>query len=233
MPTQNFVIGNKTRLFFTILPDALRDNPIEPVDVALTNTAAVATLATTIPVAALSGPVPIGTPLTFKKTGQPDSIVYTTASANQGALSIAVEPVATAIAITSVAQYTSMLLLVGGTTADESVTAADTATTVFGDALGFSTGVVTSQSWSISYSFNVLPADAGFGRMAYAATRAVDGVLGWIKKEDPAPAGYTKGDSIAGVVALTDYSKSNSADGIITGSLTFTGRGAPTIKRYS
>lgn len=233
MPTQNFVIGNKTKLSFTVMPDSLIDNPVAPANVTITNSAAVSASATTIPVSALSGPVPAGTPLKFVKAGNPDVKVYTTAAAAAGATSITVEPVSAGIAITSQATYTALLLLAGGTTSDESISANDTETTVYGDELGYSTGRVTSASWQVTYSFNVLPADDGYFRLAYTARNSVNGVLGWLKKEDQAPSGYTVGESIAGLVAVTDFSKSNPADGIITGSLTFKGRGAPIIAHYA
>jgi len=233
MPSQNFVIGNKTKLFFSVMPDSLIDNPVAPANVTITNSAAVSANATTIPVTALTGPVPAGTPLKFVKAGNPDVKIYTTASAVAGATSITVEPVSAGIAITSQAVYTALLLLVGGTTSDESISANETETTVYGDELGYSTGRVTSASWSISYSFNVLPADDGYFRLSYAARNAVNGVLGFIRKEDQAPAGYTVGESISGLVAVVDFTKTLPADGIISASCSFRGRGAPTISHYA
>jgi hypothetical protein len=99
--------------------------------------------------------------------------------------------------------------------------------------LGYSTGIVTKAAWNLSYSFNVLPSDPGYFRLAAAATQAVGGIRGWVRKVDPAPSGYTNGESIEGLCDVTDFTKSNPADGIITGKCTFKGRGAPVIKHYS
>jgi hypothetical protein len=230
---QNFLIGNKTKVYFTILPDALYDEPVEPQDVILTTSAIVTTASTSVAVSALSGPVPRGTPLTFKKSGSPDVVVFTTASAKTGDTSIEVEETTVEIASDAVANYKALLLLVGGTTADEAIQSNDTETMIFGDELNYSTGVVTGASWTISYQCNVLPVNHGYLRLAYAATYAVDGVLGWVKKEDQAPKGYTKGDSISGVVSVLNLNKTNSAESIVTASLELKGRGSPIISRYS
>lgn len=234
--TQNFVIGNRTKIYFGILPDSMLDAPAEPADVTITvdvvgTGGQVAIGATTIPTAPLSNPVPRGTPLPFI-VGNVTVWAYTTASAITGAIALSVEPLRAAIPDGSQALYTGMLLLAGGTTSSEQIQAKDTETTVYGDDLGYSTGVVTGASWSISYSFNVLPSDAGYFRLAYAATHAVTGVRCWIRKEDPAPNGYTKGETIAGVCDVTDFSKDNPADNILSGKCTFKGRGTPVLKHY-
>lgn len=233
MPSQNFVIGNKTKIRFTVMPDSLIDNPAAPADVTITTSGSASSNATTIPVNALSGPVPAGTPLKFTKSGQPDVIAYTTASAATGATSLIVEALSGAIATASSATYTALLLLVGGTTSDENIQSNDQEVTIYGDDLGFSTGRVTAATWQVTYGFNVLPSDPGYFRIAWAARNAVNGALGWLKKEDQAPSGFTNGESISGLVAVTDFSKTAPSDGIITGSVTFKGRGAPTIAHYS
>lgn len=237
MTTQNFVIGNKTKFYFTILPASMLDAPAVPSNVTVTVDvpgvgSEVAANATTIPCTALSNPIPQGTPLQFISGGV-KVWAYTTASAIAGAVSLAVEALSAAIPDGAQATYTAMLELVGGTTSDEQIQGNDTTTTVYGDELGFETGVVTKASANISYSFNVLPSDPGYFRLKYAAVHAVQGIRGWVRKEDPAPSGYENGESIEGLVDVTDWSTSNPADNIITGKCTFKFRGAPTIKHYS
>lgn len=234
MATQNFVSGNKTKIYFTILPDELYDNPTEPQDVTITTSAATAVNATTLAVTALSGPVPIGTPIQLLD-GSNKVVVYTTASAKTGATALTVEKVAVAIASGATGTYKALLLLAGGKSADEQIQSNDEEFTVFndGNVLNYSTGIVTRASWQLSYQFNVLAADLSYFRLAYAAQYAVNGVLGWLKKEDPVPKGYTTGESIAGVVAVTDFQKNNSAEGILSGQLTFKGRGKPDLKHYT
>jgi hypothetical protein len=161
------------------------------------------------------------------------TIAYTTASANTGATGLVVETLSATIASGSVALHRGLILLIGGTTSEEQIQSNDTETNIYGTGLNYATGKVTGASWSISYSFNVLPSDPGYFRMAYAATNAISGIRGWVKKVDPAPAGSTTGDTIEGTCDVTDFNKSNPADGIITGQCTFRGRGKPTLSHYA
>lgn len=301
---QNFVIGNKTRIFFGILSEetAALDEPTAPPDSLVTLGAAALAAATSITVEALTEPTPAGTVLEFYATADlvavsltepaavgatsftvsatsaaipknskiifKDSLVtavttavtasgatsvaikklagslpdnasgyyfkkgaakraYTTASADTGDTAIAVLPLEEALADNSIALHKGLLLLQGGTGSEENISSDDTESTVYGDELAYSTGAVTGASWDISYDYNVLPSDAGYNRLRYAAKYALDGIKGWVRKEDPAPAGYGTGELIEGLCQVTDYGKSNPADGIITGSCSFTGRGTP------
>ena len=230
----NFVIGNKTKLYFTVMPGSLLalDTPTKPTDQTITLTAAADVADEELTITALTGPVPAGTAIKLTQSTN-TFIVYTTADAATGATSLPVEALTVAIPSGATGQYKSMLLLQGGTTSDEQIQATDQEVTVYGDDLGFSTGIVTKASWNISYSFNVLPSDLSYFRLAYAAQNAVKGVRGWIRKEDPAPAGYTSGEIIEGLCDVTDFSKSNPSDGIITGKCTFKGRGTPTLNHYA
>lgn len=240
MAAQNFVIGNKTKIFFSILPESLLAAPIAPSDVNIVvdvpgTGSNLAVGAKVLPVTALTNPVPTGTPIVLKDgTGvdAPTFLVYTTASAKKGATEIAIEATTVGIPDGATGTYTAMLLLEGGTTSDEQIQAQDTESMVYNDELGYSTGQVTKATWMISYSFNVLPSDIGYARLSYAAIHAARGIRGWVRKEDPAPAGYTKGEVIEGLCDVTDFSKSNPSDGIITGKCTFKGRGAPSQKHY-
>jgi len=235
MAANNFVIGNKTKIYFTVMPDSLLDTPVAPTDVTITTSAAATSGATSLAVTALSGPVPAGTAVVLTSGSGGSAVkttVYITEHAKTGDTSLAVEATSGAIASGATGQYKALLMLQGGTTSDENIEANDQQVTVYGDELGFATGIVTGASWSISYSFNVLPSDLGYFRLAYAAQNAVKGIRGWVRKEDPAPAGYTSGEIIEGLCDVTGFSKSNPADGIITGQCTFTGRGTPTLKHY-
>lgn len=154
---------------------------------------------------------------------------YTTASAATGATSVLVKALGAQIANGAIALHQGMLSLQGGTNSEESISADDTETTTYGEGIQYSSGLVTSASWEVSYDFNVLPSDPGYNRMSYAAQNAIGGVYGWLRKEDPIPAGKATGEIIEGLCQITDWSKSNPADGIIEGSCTFTGRGTPTL----
>lgn len=220
MPALNFVIGNKTAFYFSILPDEIlnADEMVAPSNVNITLTAAGVLNATTLAVGALSGPVPAGTaiPLTDGVAPNIDKyVVYTTEHAATGDTSLAVEALPSAIPATATGTYVGMLLLVGGTTSDEQIQAKDQEVFVYGDELGFSDGIVTGASWSISYTFNVLPSDLGYYRLSWAAQNAVRGFRCWVRKVDPAPAGYTQGESIEGLCDVTDFSKTNPADGTL------------------
>lgn len=210
--SSNFVIGNKTKIYFSVMPSQLLDNPVAPSNVNITTTALAAINATTIAVSALSGPVPAGTPIKLT-SGQTSVWVYTTESKAAGAISLAVEALTAAVASGSTGTYTALLELVGGTTSEESIQSTDQEVTVYGDDLGYSTGIVTRANWQISYTFNVLPSDAGYFRLAYVAQNAVQGVRGWIRKADAPPAGYSTGETIEGLVDVTDFRKTNPADG--------------------
>lgn len=118
--------------------------------------------------------------------------------------------------------------LVGGTQANETIGSNDQSSVTFGEDEAYANGLVTSQNWEISYNFNVLPANEAYAQMANAAATATSTYV-WIRKEDPLVPGITTPRSIAGICSLTNWSTESSADGIVTGSVTFTGRGKPVI----
>lgn len=190
-------------------------------------TAAAASGATTISVEPLKEAI-VGTESGYYFSAA-FTYAITSASAATGATTIAVKPVAVQIPNGAIALHQGLVLLQGGTSSEESISADDTETQVYGEGLTYSTGVVTGAGWEVSYEFNVLPTDPGYGRLAYAAQQAIGGVYGWVRKVDPTPAGKTSGETIEGLVQITDFSKSNPAGDIITGSLTFKGRGTPTL----
>lgn len=158
-------------------------------------------------------------------------IVYTSADAAAGATSISIDAQTgrTTIASGDIGLHRGLILLQGGTTSNEQLQSQNTETRVYDIKLPYSTGIVTGATWTLSYTTNVLPTDIGFFRLNYAGAYALDGVRGWVLKQDPVPAGYTTGSSIQGLCDVTDFQKTNPADGIITATCTFTGRGAPTI----
>jgi hypothetical protein len=155
--------------------------------------------------------------------------VTTSTHAKTGDISLSIQSLTAAIPNGAIGLHQGLITLQGGTTSSQQIQASDTETTVYGDELTYSTGVVTKASWQVSYSYNVLPTDFGYRRVTYAAQNAIGGVRGWVRKEDPTPAGAAAGEIIQGVCDVTDYQKTNPADGIITGQLTFKGRGTPGI----
>lgn len=232
MASDNFVIGAETKISLTIMPSEslLQETLSAPGDVAITLTAAVTAADETLTVTAVTGPVPIGTPILLTE-GSDTLLVYTSGHVATGATSIPIEAADSAIGTGATGTYTAMLVLEGGTTSDESINNSDTESITYGKNAGWSTGKVTSAGWEASYSFNVLPDDLGYRRLLYAAQNAVKGVRVWVRKEDPAPEGKTSGDYIEGLADVLDFTKSNPADNIITGSCTFKGRGAPVTGR--
>lgn len=118
--------------------------------------------------------------------------------------------------------------LIGGTSADENISSNEVESTTFGDGLGYSNGLVTTQSWAISYNFNSLPNDAGFKLLSQAGANATE-TFCWVKKEDALPPGATTPRSIEGIVSVMNFSLQSPADGISTGTCELKGRGAPKI----
>ena len=123
---------------------------------------------------------------------------------------------------------TGLIELIGGTAANESISGEDTASVTFGSDIGYADGQVTSQSWSMEYSFNALESHPSFKLIDDAAVNAIDTYL-WFRKQSPPPPGGTVGRSIEGVVSVSDYSLDASADGILVGSCTLIGRGRPLV----
>jgi hypothetical protein len=164
-------------------------------------------------------------------SGETMVTVYTTADAASGATAISIEAQTgrTTIASGGFGVHRGLVLLEGGTTSNQQMQSTDTETRVYGTKLPYSTGTVTGASWQASYTTNVLPTDIGFFRLKYAAVNALDGVRGWVNKMDPVPTGFTQGDAIQGLCDVTDFQQTNPADGIITATCTFKGRGTPTI----
>ncbi len=194
-------------------------------------TAEAANAATTVPIDPLPAALESGAVGYYFTTAF--KLAYSTKDAKTGDTSLFVEPLAETIATGSVCLHSGLQLLQGGTTSDEQIQSKDTESQIYGKGLIYSTGKVTGASWQVSYSFNVLPSDPGYFSLKYAAANAIAGVRGWVRKLDPAPDGYTVGERIEGVCDVTDFSKTNPSDNIITGKCTFKGRGTPTIGHYA
>ena len=179
----------------------------------------------------LSKPLPKAFPIGSKVFVYNSALVtvVTTADAIPGDTSILIQPSPAAIATASVAQHQGIIALVGGTTSSEQITASDTEAVIYGQGITYSTGAVTKASWKIDYTTNVLPSDIAYRRLKYAAVNAIGGVLGWVRKVDPAPVGTTVGEIIEGTCAVISLNKTNPSDGIIVASTSFTGRGSPFI----
>ncbi|MEM7771975.1 MAG: hypothetical protein AAF327_15875 [Cyanobacteria bacterium P01_A01_bin.37] len=155
---------------------------------------------------------------------------YTTASAPTGATSIQVKTTTAEITDDHTGIHEGLILLQGGKSADFSIDNGTTEETVFGDEVSYSNALVTSASWNISYSANVLPTDDGYYRLTYAAQQALAGVYGWVKAIDPTPAGASSGESEEGLCTVSGFSKTRPSDGIISMSSTFNGAGTPDLE---
>lgn len=191
-------------------------------------TAAAASGATSLSVEPLKEAIASGTDL-YYFSGTP-KFAYTTSDAETGATSINVLPLGETIASGSIALNQGMLLLQGGTSTGDSVNTDNEQNFIFGNTRGYSVSSPTGASWEIPYEALALDLESGFYRLKYAATEAVGGVLVYVRKRDPAPTGYTYGETTEGVAALYGFEKSNPADGNVTFSTTFTGQGKPTIE---
>jgi hypothetical protein len=210
--------ANATSLTSTALGGAIPDNAtihFFEAGFSVQTSAAAASAATAVSV----DPLPVALPdnaVGYYFSAAP-KFAYITQHAKTGDTQLVVEPLAAALTSGDIALHYGLLLLEGGTTSDEQIQAKDTESQVYGKGLKYATGKVTGASWQVSYSFNVLPSDPGYFRLAYAAQNAIAGIRGWVKKVDPVPAGYTEGESIQGLADVTDFSKSNPAEGVITG----------------
>ena len=118
--------------------------------------------------------------------------------------------------------------LLGGTQAGFNISADQTDSKVFEDALGYAMGVVTGQSWDVPWTANLLSSDAGHTIVKSAAVNAVTGAKVGITVEVKNQAG-TVISTLNGVALVTNYSEDYPADGILTYNCTFTGFGTPTL----
>jgi hypothetical protein len=118
--------------------------------------------------------------------------------------------------------------LLGGTQAGFNISAEQTDSTVFEDDLGYSLGVVTSQSWDIPWTGNLLNSDIAHDIVKNAAVKAVLGekVGITVTVKDAA---QTVISQLVGIALVTNYSEDYPADGILTYNCTFTGYGTPTL----
>jgi hypothetical protein len=118
--------------------------------------------------------------------------------------------------------------LLGGTQSGFNISAEQTDSTVFEDALGYSLGVVTAQSWDIPWTGNLLSTDAAHDIVKNAAVKAVLGEKVGITVEVKDSA-QTVISRLVGIALVTNYSEDYPADGILTYNCTFTGYGTPEL----
>jgi hypothetical protein len=140
-------------------------------------------------------------------------------------VSVKVTAIAETVAEPTVGGATAVL---GGTQSGFNISADQTDSKVFEDALGFAFGVVTGQSWDVPWTANLLTADPGHAIVKAAAIGAVSGkkVGITVLVVNSAQATVSKLD---GVAIVTNYSEDYPADGILTYNCTFTGYGTPTL----
>lgn len=106
---------------------------------------------------------------------------------------------------------------------DDTETELTTVTYESVDEMTWGDGEITSKRWSLPFTANFRPDDAGY-RIIAGAARTGDNV--YIVTQEPNEAGDIA-ESNAGVAGVTGFRKTRPADGIITVNGTFTGRGAP------
>lgn len=189
--------------------------------------AAASASATTLSIASLKEALADGESL-YYFSGSP-KYAYTTVDADSGSTSLTVEPLDETIASGSIALHKGLILMEGGTSTGESITTDSEQIFTFGNSRGYSVSSPTGASWELPYESLVLPLESSFYRLAYAAKNAVGGILGYVRKRDPAPNGYVYGQTVEGYCAVYGYEKTNPADGNVTFSVTFTGQEEPTV----
>jgi len=118
--------------------------------------------------------------------------------------------------------------IMGGTQSGFSISADLTESTVFEDALGYSQGVITSQSWEVPWTANIMAGDAGHAIVKSAAENGVAGEQIGITVTVTSD-GSTIISKLDGVAVVTNYSEDYPADGILTYNCTFTGVGTPVL----
>jgi hypothetical protein len=221
--------GNKVKLYVALLP--LGDRT-EPTNVSVTAASGITSAATTVTVTALTGAIAGGTPLTFDN-GTDKLLVYLTKDAKSGDTTLTIEPASSALTGSSTATYTAKLRLLGGTQLNANINAERADVLVFEDPLGFKDGAITSQSWELPWTANLLTTDEAFRRVFYAAANAVSGREVYVWQEDAPPAGFAKGDGLEGACVVMNAQKNLQSVGILTFTTTFQGQGSPKITRYS
>jgi hypothetical protein len=221
--------GNKVKLYVALLP--LGDRT-EPVDVTVTASSGITSAATSITVTALDGPIAGGTPLTFDN-GTAMLTVYLSKDAKAGDVTLHIEPSAAALTGSSTAEYVAKLRLRGGTQLSAKLNADRADVLVFEDELGYKDGAITSQSWELPWTANLLSDDDAFRRVFYAGSQAVSGREVYVWQEDPAPAGYAVGDGLEGAAVIMNLDKSLQSTAICTVTFSIMGQGSPKINRFS
>lgn len=221
--------GNKVKLYVALLP--LGDRT-EPQDVEVETSAAALLGATSIAVDALPGAIAGGTPLIFDDAGIKKT-VYLAKDAKLGATSLSVEALTSALASGVTANYAAKLRLLGGTQLDVQINADRTDVLVFEDPMGYKDGAITSQSWEMPWTANLLSDDEAYRRVYYAASNATSGREVWVWQQDPPPAGYAVGDGLKGAAVITGFKKNLTSTGIVTTNFSIMGQGTPVITRFA
>lgn len=227
--------GNRIKIFVALLPLGSREEP-ENINGIATTSSGIAANATVVNLGAAVGGngIGAGTPLEFANSSGVKRKVYLTEDAMPDDTTLAIEPMTGgAIAGICTATYVAKLRLQGGTQSGSEISAERQQTQVFEDPQGFQDGVVTSQSWSLPITANLLPDDDSYRRLYYAATNAVSGREVFVWSEGPAPAGFTTGDGIKGACIVEGFTTEYPADGILSYNTNLAGQGSPILTRYA
>jgi len=221
--------GNKVFVYVSLLPLGVR---VAPTDVPLTLADGVTSGATNLTVSATSGAIAGGTPIDLTN-GTNTITVVASADAPAGSTSIPIIAAASALSGSSTGTVTAKQRLLAGTKLSVEINSDNTDVLVFEDTEGYKDGAITAQSWQIPWEANLIPTDEGLQRVRYAALNAISGREVWVWQQDPAPPGFTTGNSISGPCAVMNYKEELPSNGIITVGFTLMGRGTPTFAGYS
>lgn len=220
----NFVIGKGTKLY-VYLPGA--DPTVEPVAATPTVGAAGSPKgATTVTIAPLPAGtlIPSGTYLNFQEANGAEKIARLTADAVGGDTALDVAPLPEAVGAGATADWP--LRLRGRTNANLDRTGNRVTAITFDDD-GYENGLTSSISNGLTTDGNWLPLDAGYATVEYAFNELKEV---YIKLELPVPSSaYSKGRVYKGPASITGMPLAASADGVITGNVSLSLNGKPTI----
>lgn len=227
MAKTSFVIGKGTKVSIAMLPEGSR---VEPTATTITLAAAaskdiVGGASITVPALGAGVLIPNGSYLAFvaPTTGK-SVLVQLTADADAGDTTLAVREIPEDIASGSVATYP---LKLAGRTAANIGRSGNRVSAVDFDSDGYSDGLTASIEQTLELPGNWVPTDAGFATAEYAFTELRECYV--ILELPKISSAYSKGRIYKGAASITDLPLDVAADGVITGNISITFNGKPTL----
>lgn len=215
---------DKTELYFAVLDPFTRaaDPFVVPSPVNITTSELFASEATTIAVDALPGPIPAGIEIKLSTISPAASVkVCTSKPSPAGATVLTVSATLAGLGAAATGSYVPKLRLHGRATINDKNYKHNSQSY-----RAYASGAITSASWTVDYTGQLLPSDPALDRLRYAARFAVSGVYGYLWYDDA----ITGCGIIAGIVQVLpdDFDETFPYDGIVNVTTKFLGRGTPT-----